>query len=260
MFSAFIVVLVIFLTVTDVRGHGLYDHDHDHDELLRFPGAVRTYKAVHRNQTITVDASIYHDKAKLVNSPSRCGTRHPKKEEAARLEEHLHASLAARGLQMDSISMQDYEELFPIPVYWHRIIPDDGSEGRISKKMIKKSIKKLNKAFRMEAFELISVITTRNSEWYYMTFYEDDELEAKTALRRGGPNALNIYSCRPDYKKKGKFFPLLGFATFPWWYEDEPSLDGVVIQFDTVPGGGNPDGFDEGDTLTHEVILHLDPA
>lgn len=254
MFIALIVVLVILLAVTDVRGHGLHGHDHDHDEVFNHPGAVRTYKAVHRNQTITVDASIFHDKAKLVNSPSRCATRHPEREEATRLDEHLHASLAARGVQMDSISMQDHEEeLFPIPVYWHRILPDDGSEGRITKKMINKSIKKLNKAFRMEAFELISVITTRNSEWFYMTQDDGDELEAKTALRRGGPNALNIYSCRPDYEFQGNFFPLLGFATFPWWYEDDPSLDGVVIQYDTVPGGGNPDGFGEGDTLTHEV-------
>lgn len=45
---------------------------------------------------------------------------------------------------------------------------------------------------------------------------------------------------------------LLGIATFPWDYASDPVMDGVIINPGTVQGGSLP-GYDEGDTLVHEV-------
>jgi hypothetical protein len=44
----------------------------------------------------------------------------------------------------------------------------------------------------------------------------------KSSTRSGGAGTLNIWSTNTDY---------LGFATFPSWYADDPSMDGVVIQW-----------------------------
>ena len=43
----------------------------------------------------------------------------------------------------------------------------------------------------------------------------------------------------------------LGWATFPWEYNGAPSKDGVIIAWNSMPGGTAP--FNEGDTLVHEA-------
>ncbi len=69
-----------------------------------------------------------------------------------------------------------------------------------------------------------------------------DNTAAKTALRRGGPAALNVYVAKLDGG-------LLGYATFPG---GSPALDGVVVLNASLPGGSAAP-FNLGDTLTHEV-------
>ena len=68
----------------------------------------------------------------------------------------------------------------------------------------------------------------------------------KRALRKGGPDVLNIYFL--EFVDK-----TLGYATFPWYATgNDLGIDGLVIDYTTIPGSGR-DKYGEGDTVVHEV-------
>ncbi len=69
----------------------------------------------------------------------------------------------------------------------------------------------------------------------------------KRSLRRGGADALNVYSVGFTSHPG-----LLGYATFPWSYLSDRVNDGVVLYFKSLPGGGLT-AYSLGRTLTHEA-------
>jgi hypothetical protein len=99
-----------------------------------------------------------------------------------------------------------------------------------------------NTAFR---FRQVATTWTVNSAWYTMEPSKTPERDAKKALRQGGASTLNIYVANIGAG-------LLGWATFPQSYRGQPSMDGVVILDESMPGG-NLAIYSEGDTATHEV-------
>ena len=135
-----------------------------------------------------------------------------------------------------------------IPVYWHVINQGAGiANGDIPASQITDSINVLNAAYASTGwqFNLVSTDRTTNAAWYTMGYGTAAETQAKTALRLGGKNALNVYSANIGGG-------LLGWATFPSSYASRPSDDGVVILYSSVPGG-TAVPYNEGDTLTHEA-------
>lgn len=127
------------------------------------------------------------------------------------------------------------------------------ANGDVSKNLINAQIAVLNNSFSGATggtttpftFNLVSTDRTTNLYWYTMGPGSLAERQAKTALRKGGKNDLNIYTAKPG----GGY---LGWATFPWDYNSDPSDDGVVVLYSSLPGGG-ASSYDEGDTATHEV-------
>jgi hypothetical protein len=134
-----------------------------------------------------------------------------------------------------------------IPVYWHRIHAANGTGGGVTATQINQQLDVLNDAYASSGFSFVLQATTdtNNGTWYTATPGTTAERQMKTALRQGGSNALNLYS---NNMGQG----LLGWATFPSDYTRNPSQDGVVLLYSTVPGGSAAP-YNLGDTGTHEV-------
>lgn len=135
-----------------------------------------------------------------------------------------------------------------ISVYWHVINNGTGiSNGDITATQINNQINVLNAAYAAYGwtFTLVSTDRTTNATWYTAGPGSQAEDAMKAALRRGTAADLNIYSSNPGGG-------LLGWATFPSSYASNPSDDGIVLLFSSLPGG-TAAPYNLGDTATHEV-------
>ncbi|KAF8747915.1 Pregnancy-associated plasma protein-A [Rhizoctonia solani] len=95
-------------------------------------------------------------------------------------------------------------------------------------------------------FQRAQLKYTKNAEWFNEVDKNQLTLDMKNKLHTGTAKDLNIYTVSFTNSKRG------GFATFPWKYTKEPKLDGVVMKWNTTPGGGLSN-YNQGKILTHEV-------
>ena len=168
----------------------------------------------------------------------------------------------AAGNAADNVSTASLKRMSPaqtatgvtVPVYFHVINNGSGfDDGDVPNHMIDAQIRVLNQAFgggtggaeSPYSFDLAGVTRTTNAAWWTVGYASREEKAMKTALRQGGANALNIYTANLGGG-------LLGWATFPSSYERAPLMDGIVILYSSLPGGGAVP-YDEGDTATHEA-------
>jgi hypothetical protein len=141
-----------------------------------------------------------------------------------------------------------------VPVWVHVLNQGTGyANGDVPDSMIAAQIRVLNAAFGGQTggaatgfrFELEGITRTNDPEWFNFGYQSQAERRAKAALRVGGPETLNIY-----VNNAAGF--LLGWATFPNSYQPQPTQDGVVILYRSLPGADLAP-YNEGDTATHEV-------
>ncbi|TDM06960.1 MAG: zinc metalloprotease [Ideonella sp. MAG2] len=176
----------------------------------------------------------------------RCYTVAPEAAERAAIDERLSAFRNMRKAR--GVEVQRAVGSVTIPVWFHVIRKGTGiSNGDVPQSQIDDQIAVLNAAYSSTpfVFQLAGVDRTTNSTWYKMSPGSSAEKKAKAALRKGGPETLNLYSANPG-------LGLLGWATFPSSYASSPKQDGVVVKFSSVPGG-TAAPYNEGDTGTHEV-------
>jgi len=141
-----------------------------------------------------------------------------------------------------------------VPVYFH--VVTDGSIGNLTAAQIADQIRVLNVTFGGGeggartgfTFELAGVTRTDNAKWFY-SGSGGAEHDMKRTLRRGGANALNLYSTTAG--------AYLGWAYLPS-ITASPSqayLDGVVVDWESMRGTSDTYAgqFDQGETATHEV-------
>ncbi|HET7433637.1 MAG TPA: zinc metalloprotease [Thermoanaerobaculia bacterium] len=178
---------------------------------------------------------LYADK------PDRaCATRQIDETTAQALEKQMSKN-AARG------------HADVIPVWVHVITAGSTFElGNVPDSMIRDQIRVLDMTYAAHlggawsgfGFELAGITRTENADWFYMGISSAAEAAAKKALRRGDAGTLNIY-----LTDGGGY---LGWATFPSWYASNPSDDGVVIDFRSLPGGPYVN-YSLGYTASHEA-------
>jgi hypothetical protein len=143
-----------------------------------------------------------------------------------------------------------------IPVYFHVIKPSNGRGGGVSNAQITEQMAVLNASFQGITasqgdfvFTYMGTSITKSSSYYGASIGTNTERQMKSSLRQGGANALNIYTNAPDGG-------VLGWATFPDRVKSSAgfinSNDGVVLRFDTLPGG-SLFPYNQGDTAVHEV-------
>ncbi|WP_232536878.1 zinc metalloprotease [Cystobacter fuscus] len=167
-----------------------------------------------------------------------CATQELSAEEKQSVEQALAGRVRAQARAAGSVN---------INVYWHVINNGTStSQGNISDAAIASQISVLNAAYANTPFKFTLKATDRttNSSWYTCSGGACEK-KMKAALRQGTAADLNIYS---NNMGQG----LLGWATFPSSYASQPSLDGVVILYSSLPGG-TAAPYNEGDTATHEV-------
>jgi hypothetical protein len=170
-------------------------------------------------------------------------------DEAKRINEDLRRRLAEAQASGQVSAMAGGT----IPVVFH-VVTGTGGVGSMSDATIAEQIKVLNDGFSgAEApgvaadtgFTFVLQETKRwsNATWFTGADRARVERQMKAATRVGGASTLNVWSVDIDG---------LGYATFPSSYNSNPLLDGVVIDYSSVPGG-SATNFNLGKTLTHEV-------
>jgi hypothetical protein len=186
----------------------------------------------------------------------RCGTPEPSAADIAEAD----AAEATATTASSATTASRRARGVTVPVYVH-VITDSNGDGDVTA-LMPAQIDVLNRAYASAGirFNVVSTQVIENDAWYTAALGSPEEIQMKSALRRGGPGAMNVYTGVND----GAY---LGWATYPWEYDDSPenaAYDGVVLHWMTLPGGGyiiegyeeEPDGvinYQNGDTGTHEV-------
>lgn len=195
------------------------------------------------------DNENHDNDQRFLEGGRNCGTKDLTPEESRMAQKKMSLFPAKYG-KCDSKSCAFHDNMrsdIVVPTVFHNVRNNDGSGGA-SPQMIQDAIDIMNDAFAGTGFlyELVGIREWDNSDWAGHNYGTATEFDMKSNTREGGPETLNIWSCA------NLAGGLLGYATFPSWYEDDPLQDGVVILSGTNPGG-NASPYDEGDTLVHEV-------
>jgi len=165
----------------------------------------------------------------------------------ARTKKLLAAKAAAAGTA-DSAAATAFAGA-SVPVYVHVMASSSGA-GDPGDAAINQQIQVLNNTYAGGenpslaantgfTFTLAKIDRYYNNSWH--TDKQSTTYRAKTRL--GGKNALNIWLVD---------FRYLGIATFPWDYASSPSIDGIRVQWTSLPGG-SATNYNYGETATHEA-------
>lgn len=173
-----------------------------------------------------------------------CGTN-PTDEEVRIAEAHFQANKVE--------PKEGFADAATINVYFHVVSKDTTlSGGNVPDSQLSAQISVLNKAYSGAGLTFVLAGTTRtvNSNWFNSVGPSGSaQTSMKSSLRQGSARDLNVYTVG---FVSGSGQGLLGYATFPSSYSSNPTDDGVVMLYSSVPGG-TASPYNLGQTLTHEA-------
>jgi pregnancy-associated plasma protein-A len=169
----------------------------------------------------------------------RCGTPPPTP------SEKIQANRVITALRTHRVNFRGQTL---VPIRFHVI--HKGTQGYLPDRQLKAQVALLNTTYAPAnlQFKIASVNLHENDAWFFHEPGTDAETEMKTELGQDPAGSLNVYTAEPGGG-------LLGYATFPWWYNDTPQLDGVVLHHASLPEASNPRAwpYDLGMTAVHEI-------
>jgi hypothetical protein len=176
---------------------------------------------------------------------NQCATRVVPLDEKLAIEARIQPLLASferNGGRNSSYSIR-------VPTFFHVLTAGDALEqGNVPQSAVDAQFNVLSTTYEPFgfSFDLVSTNYIRNANWS-AGFHPGNnaELEAMLALRKGGPETLNVYVTTLGKK-------ILGYSYLPSEYSSQPERDGVVLLYSVLPGGTQP-GFGLGYVLVHEV-------
>ncbi|HET8961145.1 zinc metalloprotease [Nocardioides sp.] len=127
-----------------------------------------------------------------------------------------------------------------VPVYVH-VMRDRAGRGNVTNRQVARQVAVLNRDFSGLGyrFDLVRIDRFKNTAWHK----DRRSGHYRAVTRKGGARALNIWLVD---------FAYLGIATFPWDYARRGAVDGIRVQYNSLPGGNIPH-YSEGRTATHET-------
>jgi len=190
-----------------------------------------------------VPRPMIHDFPRGIERRRGCGT-------------HITASRLAsseRLFQTQRLPADSDNATATIDVYFHVVYANQTYEGGyVPDSQVHDQIRVMNQDYNSTgiSFNLVN-ISRIESEDMFLRVAPDSEQEAglKKTYRSGNASALNVYSVG---LAEGDGQGLLGYATFPMDFKSNPSNDGVVLLYSTMPGSSQPPPYNMGRTLVHE--------
>jgi hypothetical protein len=178
--------------------------------------------------------------ADQVHPLRRCATDQPSTGDRQRLADFERVFLAdVREAQLD----------VTVPVRFIHVVDEDGT-GKITPARRAKQIDVLNQAYSQYgirfSYKEAETAEVTNRQFFRMGHKSAAERACKQQHQAISPKqGLNFYTAGPEGG-------LLGWATFPYEMNGDPTMDGVVILHSSLPDGeGAP--YNLGKTAVHEI-------
>lgn len=183
-----------------------------------------------------------HDAADAARGGKAGDTRGVSAMEQKAINARTRAIVQAKGTRPSAAAAAS------VPVYVHVMLSASGA-GDVTQTQINDQVTELNQDYAGGessvaantgfTFTLAGVDRYSNNSWHK----DRQSTTYRKKTRLGGANALNIWLVDFSY---------LGIATFPWDYAKNPGIDGIRVQYSSLPGGSIAN-YDEGKTATHEA-------